>query len=98
MDIREQTKADPSIIERTIFAFGLLEAITRVELPFIFKGGTSLLVMLDDPRRLSTDIDIVVAPGTDMDTYIEKAGTICDMNEAMTTEYIKNQEEADKNS
>lgn len=32
--------------------------------------------MLDDPRRLSTDIDIVVAPGTDMDTYIEKAGTI----------------------
>lgn len=39
MDIREQTKADPSIIERTIFAFGLLEAITRVELPFISKGA-----------------------------------------------------------
>jgi len=29
------------------------------------------------------------------DRYCTK---ICDMNEAMTTEYIKNQEEADKNS
>lgn len=74
--IREQTKADPSIIERTVFAFGLLEAITRVGLPFIFKGGTSLLVMLDDPRRLSTDIDIIVEPGTNIDEYIEQAGRI----------------------
>lgn len=57
---RGATKADPSIIERTVFAFGLLEAITRVGMPFIFKGGTSLMVMLDDPRRLSTDIDIIV--------------------------------------
>ena len=56
LQVRGATKADPSIIERTIFAFGLLEAITRVGMPFIFKGGTSLMVMLDDPRRLSTDI------------------------------------------
>lgn len=74
--LRRSTGADPSILERTVFAFGLLEAIRKVEMPFIFKGGTSLLVLLDSPRRLSTDIDIIVEPGTDVDAYIEKAGTI----------------------
>lgn len=40
--LREQTGADPSILERTVFAFGLLEAIRSVGMPFIFKGGQSL--------------------------------------------------------
>ena len=53
--LRKQTGADPSILERTGFAFGLLEALCRVKMPFIFKGGTSLLILLDEPRRLSTD-------------------------------------------
>ncbi len=74
--LREKTGADPSILERTVFAFGLLEAIQSVEMPFIFKGGTSLLVMLDEPRRLSTDIDIIVNHNTDVDSYIQKAGEI----------------------
>lgn len=74
--LREETGADPSILERTVYAFGLLEAIRSVDMPFIFKGGTSLLVLLDEPRRLSTDIDIIVERGTDVDGYIEKAGRI----------------------
>ena len=74
--LRASTGADPSILERTVFAFGLLEAIRRVGLPFIFKGGTSLLVLLDNPRRLSTDIDIIVKPGTDIDSFIRKAGSL----------------------
>ncbi len=65
--LRKQTGADPSILERTVFAFGLLEALCRVKMPFIFKGGTSLLILLDEPRRLNTDIDIIVAPSTDVD-------------------------------
>ena len=76
VELREQTGADPSILERTVFAFGLLEAIRSVGMPFIFKGGTSLLVLLDHPRRLSTDIDIIVDKDTDVDDYINKAGTI----------------------
>jgi predicted nucleotidyltransferase component of viral defense system len=28
-------------------------------LDFVFKGGTSLLLLLDNPRRLSVDVDIV---------------------------------------
>ena len=77
--IRElQTKShrDPILIERVIYAFGLLEALVKVGLPFIFKGGTCLLLILEKPRRLSTDIDIIVAPGTDIDEYIKKASEI----------------------
>ena len=72
--LKKQTGADPSILERTVFAFGLLEALCRVKMPFIFKGETSLLILLDEPRRLSTDIDIIVAPGTDVDGFIQQAG------------------------
>ncbi len=74
--LRQQTGTDPSILERTVYAFGLLEAISCVGLPFIFKGGSSLLVLLEKPRRLSTDIDIIVEPGADIDECIKKAGAI----------------------
>ena len=73
MRLRKDTGADPSILERTVYAFGLLEAIRKVNMPFIFKGGTALLVMLEHPRRLSTDIDIIVEHGTDVDGFIKKA-------------------------
>ncbi len=43
--LQKKTGADPSILERTVYAFGLLEAIRSVGLPFIFKGGTSLLII-----------------------------------------------------
>ena len=43
---------------------------------FTFKGGTSLLLLLPSPKRLSTDIDIVVDPDTDIGMYIEKASGI----------------------
>lgn len=72
----ERTGNDPSLLERVIYAFGLLEAIKRVSLPFCFKGGTALMLLLDHPRRLSTDIDIIVELGTDIDDYIRRAGEI----------------------
>lgn len=71
--IQLKSKRDPGLIERVIFAFGLLEAVARAGLPFIFKGGTSLMLLSDVPRRFSTDIDIVVAPGTHLDDYLKKA-------------------------
>ena len=33
--LRQETGADPSILVRTVFAFGLLEAIRSVDMPFI---------------------------------------------------------------
>lgn len=75
-DLQAASKGDPGLIERTLYAFGLLEALVVVGLDFTFKGGTSLLLLLPKPKRLSTDIDIVVDPGTDIAEYIEKASQI----------------------
>lgn len=74
--LQNETHAQKAIIERTLFAFGLLEAISRTGLDFIFKGGSCLMILLKEPKRFSTDIDIIVPPGTDIDDYINRAGQI----------------------
>lgn len=51
--IRNNKRVDINLLERSIYAFELLEALVRVGLPFIFKGGTSLMLLLDKSRRLS---------------------------------------------
>ncbi len=75
-ELQKNSKRDPLLLERAVYAFGLLEALARVGLPFIFKGGTCLMLLMDKLRRLSTDIDIVVEPGTDLGDYLEKASVI----------------------
>ena len=75
-ELQTRYSSDPGLIERALYAFGLLEAIKSVGMPFCFKGGSSLLLILEKPARLSTDIDILVEPGTDVDGYIEKASKI----------------------
>jgi len=37
---------------------------------FIFKGGTSLLLVTEHPLRLSTDIDIIVEPRTGVEEFV----------------------------
>ncbi|MBR3761464.1 MAG: nucleotidyl transferase AbiEii/AbiGii toxin family protein [Lachnospiraceae bacterium] len=74
--LQEKYKKDPALLERVLYAFSLLEALKISGLPFVFKGGTCLMLLLEHPMRLSTDIDIIVEPGTDVDSYIQKAGTI----------------------
>lgn len=63
---------DLTILEKTIRAFCLLEALARSGCPFYFKGGSALMLQLDCTRRLSVDIDIVCPPGTDVISYLEK--------------------------
>ncbi len=67
---------DPILLERMLFAFGLLESLVMVDMPFLFKGGSCLMLLMDEPRRLSTDIDILVEPGINVEDYIEKASRI----------------------
>ena len=74
--LQKTSKRDPILLERAVYAFGLLEALARVGMPFIFKGGTCLMLLMDRPRRLSTDIDIIVSPGTDLDAFIAEASKI----------------------
>ena len=51
--------ADSAVLERTMHAFVLLERLALSDMPFLFKGGTSLLLALGKPERVSVDIDIV---------------------------------------
>jgi len=74
--LRKQNRLDPMLLERTIYAFGLLEALARVGMPFIFKGGTSLMLLLNKPRRLSTDIDIIVEGDVEIEGYIQDAAKL----------------------
>ncbi|MDO5845108.1 MAG: nucleotidyl transferase AbiEii/AbiGii toxin family protein [Methanocorpusculum sp.] len=74
--LQKTTHRDPALLEKVIYAFGLLESLARVEMPFTFKGGTALILLLNKPLRISTDIDILVKPDTDIDEYIEKAAMI----------------------
>lgn len=60
--LQKNYKKDPALLERVVYAFGLLEALCLTGLPFVFKGGTCLMLLLKHPMRLSTDIDIIVQP------------------------------------
>jgi len=75
-ELQKSSNRDPILLERAVYAYGLLEALARVEMPFIFKGGTCLMLLMERPQRLSTDIDIIVRPGTDLDKYLRKASEI----------------------
>lgn len=54
--------ADKILVEKVIRAFVLLEGLSELGVPFVFKGGTSLMLLADSNWRLSIDIDIVVSP------------------------------------
>ncbi len=56
---REFRKINPPVFEKMIYALILLEKLVESGLDFIFKGGTSLVLLIDDFRRFSIDIDII---------------------------------------
>jgi len=56
---KELGGCDPVLLEKTIHAFALLDALANRGLNFIFKGGTSLMLRLPRVRRLSIDADIL---------------------------------------
>lgn len=57
---RNHRNADPILIEKAIRALALLQALVINKLDFVFKGGTSLLLLFEHPKRLSIDIDIIL--------------------------------------
>ena len=58
-EFRRMKMSDPAVLERTIHAFVLLERLALSNMPFLFKGGTSLLLALREPGRVSVDLDII---------------------------------------
>ncbi|RLD44054.1 MAG: hypothetical protein DRJ05_01135 [Bacteroidetes bacterium] len=57
---KKKRKADKILVEKVIRALLLLEGLVKYEVPFIFKGGTALMLHLDSTKRLSIDIDIIL--------------------------------------
>lgn len=67
---------DPGILEKTVHALTLLGHLVESRMPFLFKGGTSLLLHLDPVRRLSRDIDIVCGlPPGEVDAVLAEVAT-----------------------
>ena len=56
---KENPSADLQLLEKTIGALSLLESLVNEGLEFIFKGGTSLVLLLNDLKRFSVDVDII---------------------------------------
>jgi len=52
-------KVDPTLLEKTIYAIELFGQLCENRVDFVFKGGTSLLLLIPQWGRFSTDIDIV---------------------------------------
>ena len=64
---------DKPLLEKSVRALYLLEALVKEGCPLIFKGGSSLLLLLKDSlHRLSIDVDIICPPGTDIEKYLDK--------------------------
>lgn len=56
---KKHQRIDKAILEKMIYALHLLERIKVNGLNFIFKGGTSLVLLLEEENRFSIDIDII---------------------------------------
>ena len=68
---QKQYGKDPGIIESMIYALYLLEQLKLTGLDFIFKGGTSLVLLMERPARFSVDIDIIINPETNKEKLEE---------------------------
>ncbi len=75
---RKKYSKDPTLMESMIYALYLLEQLQLSGLDFIFKGGTSLILLIKEPKRFSVDIDIIVSPKIgkeELEKYLSKIET-----------------------
>ncbi len=65
--------APPYLCELAVHCLELVAEMSDMGIPFRFKGGNSLLVLLQAPRRFSIDVDIVSAlPKKEMIKRVEE--------------------------
>jgi hypothetical protein len=63
----QNNNADKILVEKLVRALKLLEGLVEENLDFVFKGGTSLMLLLESTKRLSIDIDIVIESKVDLE-------------------------------
>jgi predicted nucleotidyltransferase component of viral defense system len=79
--VKKHGNADKILVEKVIRALVLAEGLAKQGLPFVFKGGTALMLLMNSTKRLSIDIDIILpqAPEnmeTIFDTVVAEQGFI----------------------
>lgn len=55
----DHRRIDKIVLEKMIYALHLVERLKANGLDFVFKGGTSLVLLLEKGNRFSIDIDII---------------------------------------
>lgn len=76
---KKNRKADKILVEKVIRALQLLEGLVQHEIPFVFKGGTALMLHLNSSKRLSIDIDIILP--IEVDGLVEILHKVVDLQE-----------------
>jgi predicted nucleotidyltransferase component of viral defense system len=81
---KEYKAIDKILVEKVIRALLLLEGLSIQKMPFIFKGGTALMLHVNSSKRLSIDIDIIVSEQIDdLEKQLEKIAECQDFNKVV---------------
>lgn len=80
-------------LEKAIMALKLLESLKIADINFVFKGGTSLLLLFEKLYRFSVDIDIIIES---TENYVEKFDSVCRGTFTHWDEQIRNANENSK--
>jgi len=74
--VKEHRDADKILVEKAIRALLLVEGLVKFKVPFVFKGGTALMLLMKSTKRLSIDIDIILPKSSDrLDKILDKVAS-----------------------
>jgi len=66
--------ASPALAEQAVHCLELVAELAETGLPFQFKGGNSLLLILGEPKRFSIDVDVATdRPVEEIEAALDKA-------------------------
>ena len=72
----QMQRVDPGLLEKSIHALELVGLLAQKEIPFSFKGGTCMLLLLEKIRRLSIDVDIACTiSGEELEAVLREIGS-----------------------
>lgn len=76
----QKGNAPPHLCELVVHCLELVSQLAAADLEFRFKGGNSLLILLENPQRFSIDVDIVTTVSKDSLTEtVTRIGENCDV-------------------
>lgn len=72
----EMGRVDPGLLGKSIHALELVGLLAAKDLPFSFKGGICMLLLLEKIRRLSFDVDIAcTVPSSELELILKEIGS-----------------------